>query len=470
MKMIGTKVELKNASLSIPVIYPNKKGKAQLTKTKSRKNRCFKNRTYHPTTLFLTIMNILIACDSFKDALDAAAVCQAIERGLRFADPSVSTRIFPLADGGEGMSAVLNAHLGLTPIEVEVLDPLFRKINATYHITTDGQTAFIEMAQAAGLQLLTMDERNPLKTTTFGVGQMIVNAIKNEVKHIILGIGGSATNDAGIGMASALGWKFLDKNKQKLLPIGENLSKINKIMPRPHANFLVGGGKWFLFKSLYNNITFEVVCDVTNPLFGHNGAAYRYAEQKGGTAESIKILDDGLRVVNDLFHQTFHTAGELSNSVGAGAAGGLGFGALAFLNATIKSGINALMDLTNFDTQATWADVIITGEGRLDSQTADGKLIAGIVARSQGKPVIALCGAVEAPPQYLRDLGLKAAFSIAQKPCTLPEALAATAENLEKTAFNIGQLLFFQKESAKSSDTLKRQTLNYFFDFFNIRF
>ena len=377
-------------------------------------------------------MNILIACDSFKDALDAPSVCRAIERGLRLADPfpkesglhssTLKTRIFPLADGGEGLSTILNFHLGLTQIEVEVSDPLFRKIKATYNMSVDGKTAFIEMAQAAGLQLLTIEERNPLKTTTFGVGEMINDALKRGAKRIVLGIGGSATNDLGIGMAAALGWQFLDKNGELLLPIGASLDKIKTITPPQ-------------YKSHFDAI-FEVMCDVKNPLLGKTGAANVYARQKGATDADIEMLENGvlnfLKVIN---FQKVETAG-------AGAAGGLGFGALFFLNATLKSGIDTLMDLTHFDKQIAWADVIFTGEGRLDNQTAHGKLIAGIISRAEQKPVIALCGAVDAPPQYIADLGLKAAFSIAQKPCSLPEALAATAENLEKTAFNVGKLLF----------------------------
>jgi glycerate 2-kinase len=370
-------------------------------------------------------MNILIACDSFKDALDAPSVCRAIERGLRLADPSISTRIFPLADGGEGMSDILNFHLGLTKIEVEVHDPLFRKIKATYSLSADGKTAFIEMAQASGLQLLATGERNPLKTTTLGVGEMIADALGHGAKHIVLGIGGSATNDCGIGMAAALGWSFLDKNGEKLSPIGESLNKIENITPPQ-------------YKSDFDTI-FEVICDVTNPLLGKTGAAHVYARQKGADDAAIEILERGannLTKVSNLRQVVAETAG-------AGAAGGLGFGALYFLNATLKRGIDAIMDLTNFDAQVAWADVIITGEGRLDSQTAHGKLIAGIIARTQKKPVIALCGAVEATPQYIRDLGLKAAFAIAQKPCTLAEALAATEVNLEKMAFNLGRLLSF---------------------------
>jgi glycerate 2-kinase len=383
-------------------------------------------------------MNILIACDSFKDALDAPSVCRAIERGLYLADPSVSALVFPLADGGEGVSEVLNFHLGLKTIDIEVHDPLFRKIKATYNLSQDGVTAFIEMAQAAGLQLLKPHERNPLHTTTFGVGEMIDDAVKKGAKHIVLGIGGSATNDLGIGMAAALGWAFLDENEEILLPIGANLNRIKNIAPPPESlgmyhKYSMGNERWVMG----DNVHVDVMCDVTNPLLGEKGAAHVYAEQKGATEDMVKKLETGA--------QNFWKASNFpkvnADMAGAGAAGGLGFGARCFLNATIKRGIDVMMDLTQFDNQVAWADVIITGEGKLDSQTAHGKLIAGIISRAQGKPVIALCGAVDAHPQYLSDLGLKAAFSIAQKPSSLQEALDLTAENLEKTAFHVGQLL-----------------------------
>jgi glycerate 2-kinase len=377
-----------------------------------------------------TSMNILIACDSFKDALDAPSVCRAIERGLQLANTSLSTRIFPLADGGEGMSDILNFHLDLKTVEVEVYDPLFRKIKASYSLSDNKKTAFIEMAQAAGLQLLKPPERNPLKTTTFGVGEMINDAVKNGAKHIVLGIGGSATNDLGIGMAAALGWQFSDKNKDILSPIGANLSKIKTItLPE----YFIGNVRWVMGDEL----RFDVICDVTNPLLGEKGAAYVYARQKGASDEDIKALEAGAKN----FWKVSNFPKINANMAGAGAAGGLGFGTHCFLNATIKRGIDAMMDLTHFDAQVAWADVIFTGEGRLDSQTAHGKLIAGIISRAKEKPVIALCGAVDAPSSYLSDLGLKAAFPVAQKPCTLPEALALTSENLEKTAFNVGRLL-----------------------------
>ena len=381
-------------------------------------------------------MKILIACDSFKDALNATEVCRSIERGWRLADPSVSATIFPLADGGEGTFAILAEHLHLEKIDIVVKDALFRPIKAQYgfnNASKDKNTegvAFIEMAQAAGLQLLNKNERNPLKTSTLGVGELINDAKKRGAKKIILAIGGSATNDAGMGMATALGYGFLDKNGQKLLPVGENLIKIDRI---ERGNTIFDTSK----------IKVEVMCDVKNPLFGTNGAAYVYTRQKGATSADIEQLDKGLR----------HFADKMSAfngspfAEGAGAAGGLGFGAMCFLNAELKSGIDVILDITHFDKQLIDKDLIITGEGRLDSQTAQGKLINGLVERAKKHkiPIIALCGALEATPQYINDLGLFAAFPIGQKPTNLADALAHTGENLEKTMCNIARIFIKER-------------------------
>ncbi len=367
---------------------------------------------------------IIIAADSFKDALDTFSVCQAIKRGIKAALPNAHIVELPLSDGGEGLSDIAAHYFDLQRIAVKTCDPLFRKHTAIYGLSHDNTTAFIEMAQAAGLQLLKNEERNPLKTTTYGVGLMIQNALEKGASRIIIGLGGSATNDAGMGMATALGWQFVGENGEILLPIGENLDKIRHITPPQYFP---------------QNINFEAICDVKNPLFGENGAAYIFARQKGADDADIKKLNRGLRHFSEI-------VGADPNVSGAGAAGGLGFGCLFFLKAHIKSGIESVLDWANFDQHLADADWIFTGEGRLDSQTLQGKLIAGIAARAKGKPIIALCGALDLPPQYLSDLGLKAAFSIAQKPCTLPEALAATAQNLENTAFNIANLLVKNKK------------------------
>lgn len=364
-------------------------------------------------------MKILIAADSFKDALDTFSVCKAIKKGISRALPDAHIVELPLSDGGEGLSDIAAHYFDLQRIEVKTCDPLFRKHTTTYGLSQDNTTAFIEMAQAAGLQLLKNEERNPLKTTTFGVGLMIQNALQQGATRIIIGLGGSATNDGGIGMAAALGWQFLDKNQDVLSPIGENLININEVTP-PQYNL--------------QNIRFEAICDVKNPLFGENGAAYIFSKQKGARDLDIKTLDLGLQHFAKII-------GTDATVQGAGAAGGLGFGCLYFLNAEMKRGIEAVLNWANFDAHIADTDYIFTGEGRLDKQTLQGKLISGIAERAKGKPIIALCGALDLPPQYLNELGVKAAFSITPKPCTLPEALTATAQNLENTAFNIARLL-----------------------------
>jgi glycerate 2-kinase len=366
-------------------------------------------------------LKILIAADSFKDALDTFGVCQTIAKGIKSALPNAEIIELPLSDGGEGLSDIAAHYFDLQQIEVETCDPIFRKITTTYGLSQDNTTAFIEMAKASGLQLLTNEERNPLKTSTFGFGQLIQNALQKGATRIILGLGGSATNDAGIGMAAALGWQFLDKNDAVLSPTGEYLDKIAKVI---------------LPEKFPQNIVFEAICDVKNPLFGENGAAHIFARQKGANEQEIEILDKGLEHFAKVTNQT-----DKANTIGAGAAGGLGFGCLFFLNAQLKRGIDSVLDWANFDQHVANADWIFTGEGKLDSQTLQGKLIAGIAERANGKPIIALCGGLDLAPKDLSSLGLKAAFSITPKPCTLPEALTATAKNLENTTFNIASLL-----------------------------
>jgi glycerate 2-kinase len=376
-------------------------------------------------------MKILIAADSFKDALDSFGVCEAIQKGIKTALPNAATIVLPLSDGGEGLSDIATYYFGLQRIEVATCDALFRPHTATYGLSQDGTTAFIEMAKAAGLQLLTTEERNPLKTSTFGVGLLIVDAIKRGATRIIIGLGGSATNDAGMGMAAALGWQFLDENAVVLSPIGANLNRVRTIVPPEN---------W------PKDVAFEAICDVKNPLFGPNGAAYVFAKQKGASDTDIKTLDDGLRhfavVAQDaVIDSPNRPKSELCMTAGAGAAGGLGFGCLFFLNVAMKRGIDSVLDWASFDDHLAGTNWIFTGEGRLDSQTLDGKLMAGIAERAKGKPIIALCGALELLPCDVEKMGIKAAFSITPKPCLLSEALANTAINLTHTAFHVAQLL-----------------------------
>ncbi len=366
-------------------------------------------------------MKILIAADSFKDSLDSFGVCRAIGKGIQQAYPNAELVELPLSDGGEGLSDIAGHYFELEQVVVEVCDPIFRPIKATYGYSVGTQTAFIEMAKASGLQLLSNEERNPLKTSTFGFGQLIQDAIQKGAKRIIMGLGGSATNDAGIGMATALGWIFRGQEGEVLQPIGENLDKVATIEFPPNWS---------------EEVVFEAICDVKNPLFGENGAAHIFARQKGADQAMIEQLDAGLVQLAKVSNQP-----EKAEAMGAGAAGGLGFGCLFFLNAQLKRGIDSVLDWANFDQEVATADWIFTGEGRLDRQTLQGKLIAGIAERAKGKPIIALCGGLDLMPDDLNDLGIKAAFSITQKPCLLSEALVQTAENLEKTSFNIARLL-----------------------------
>ncbi|HKQ11280.1 MAG TPA: glycerate kinase [Rhizomicrobium sp.] len=364
-------------------------------------------------------MNILVACDSFKDALPADAVCRAIaqglEKGLKKSHPGATITQMPLSDGGEGLLDVLRGPLGLEWIEKAVADPLGRNIQGRYGLSADRQTCVVEMAEASGLQRLTLAERDPLLTSTLGTGQLLDDAKRRGAKRAILAIGGSATNDAGIGAAAALGWGFLDAGGNIVPPDGGHLGAIVKLVPAPQP-----------FESM------EVLCDVTNPLFGLNGAAWIYGRQKGGSDAILAKLDDGLKHLAALVKAQLGR--DVADLPGAGAAGGLGYGAVAFLGAQLRRGIEIVLDMTGFDAAARNADLIITGEGHLDGQSAQGKLIQGLCGRSDGTPVIALCGKLSATPDQIKTIGLKAAHCINREERPLAEMLANTAANLERAA------------------------------------
>ncbi|HEY4077271.1 MAG TPA: glycerate kinase [Rhizomicrobium sp.] len=360
-------------------------------------------------------MNILVACDSFKDALPANEVCRAIAAGLHKAHPQARITEMPLSDGGEGLLDVLRAPLGLNWIEGDVADPLGRTVRGRYGLSADGQICVVEMAEAGGLQRLTLAERDPRKTSTFGTGQQLADARARGARRAILAIGGSATNDAGIGMAAALGWQYLDTNGNALPPDGGHLTAIAKIVPAAAP-----------FDSV------DVLCDVTNPLFGPSGAAWIYGRQKGGSDAVLAELDDGLKHIAALV--AAQLGKDVANTPGAGAAGGLGYGAMVFMNARLRRGIEVVLDMTRFDAAARTADLIITGEGHLDGQSAQGKLIQGLCGRAGSIPVIALCGKLSATPEQVKAIGLRAAYSINTEERPLAEMLANTAQNLERAA------------------------------------
>jgi glycerate 2-kinase len=365
-------------------------------------------------------MRILIACDSFKDALPAHEVCQAIARGVAKTHPDAAITLMPLSDGGEGVLEVLSRPLSLQPVTLEVADALGRPVKAGYGLSGDGKTALVEMARASGLEHLSQAERDPLRTSTYGTGQLLADAEARGAQRILLAIGGSATNDAGVGAAAALGWQFLDAAGKALHPVGGNLKDITRIIPpvrMPQARV-------------------DVLCDVTNPLYGPHGASWIYGRQKGGTDQSLAALDDALRHIAQLMEQETGRKG-LADAPGAGAAGGLGYGALAFMNAHLRRGIDVVMELVGFDQAAAGAGLIITGEGKIDGQSAQGKLISGVCAHAGKVPVVALCGKLDATPDEIKTIGLKAVYVINDKDQPLPELLAETAENLEKMAAKI---------------------------------
>ena len=369
-------------------------------------------------------MKILVAPDKFKGSLNAIQVCEAIAEGIQEMDSGIEIIQCPLADGGEGTAEILTYHTQGNTITKEVNDPLMRPVEASFGISGDGTTAFIEMAVASGLYLLKAEERNCLYTTTYGTGELILEALHRGVRKIILGIGGSATNDCGMGMAAALGYRFLDKNGKQLEPVGKNLQYVAEIDD---------SGLKFNTEALEVNIA----CDVDNPLYGENGAAWIYGPQKGADDEAIKILDQGLKKINEVFQRQYGT--DANTIPGAGAAGGLGAGGVIFLNASLLPGVQLVMDQVNFQEMVEGVGLIITGEGKIDQQTIRGKVVKGVseVGQQHHIPVAALCGTFEGSIDLIRKLGLIFAASIINKPETLDETIQHTHIGLKTLAFSL---------------------------------
>lgn len=355
-------------------------------------------------------MKVILAPDKFKNSLTGLAFCNAVEEGVKYILPNAEIIKLPLADGGDGTIEILEYHLQGKRIKVTVNDPLFRPIDASYLFMESIQTAFIEMAEASGIALLKPEDQNCFYTTSLGTGDLILDAINKGAKTVILGVGGSATNDCGIGMATALGYEFEDENGTKLSPIGKNLSKIRNI----NMTHVVSSLK---------DVTFKVACDVINPLFGINGAAYIYGAQKGASENEIDSLDKGLRHLSNLFLADFNL--DIQNIKGAGAAGGMGAGTKVFLNAELKSGIDLVKDLIGFDEKIEDANWIITGEGKLDSQTLSGKTIQGVInsAKKRGIPVAAFCGSISLSNEESENFGISYMDSVLNRARNLQDAM-----------------------------------------------
>lgn len=355
-------------------------------------------------------LKIIIAPDKFKNSLTGLEFCKAVEAGLKSINPDINTVMLPLADGGDGTMEVINFYINGKKTTIEVNNPFFQPVTASYLYAESSKIAFIEMAEASGLKLLKPEQFDCKNATTFGTGEMIVDAINKGATKIILGIGGSATNDCGIGMATALGYRFFDENKNEVSPIGVNLSRIVSMdISKVHRKL--------------NKIAFEIACDVSNPLHGKNGAAYVYAAQKGATPKEIEMLDKGLEDFSKIIKTVFNV--DAQSIKGAGAAGGMGLASKVFLNGNLQSGIQLIKNLANFDEQIKDADWVITGEGKLDAQTFSGKTIAGVVTSAKAKyiKVAAFCGAIDLDENKLKNFGIDYADAVLNHSKNLEDAM-----------------------------------------------
>ncbi|AGB40995.1 glycerate kinase [Halobacteroides halobius DSM 5150] len=373
-------------------------------------------------------MKVLIAPDAFKGSLTAIEVAKSLEKGLKKASTEFEIEKVPMADGGEGtVRSLVDATNGQIMTK-EVVGPLGDKVEAYLGILGDQNTAVIEMAAASGLPLVPKEKRDPTKTTTYGTGELIKYALDKGCRNLIIGIGGSATNDCGVGMAQALGVKFLNAKGKEVGFGGEELENIEKI---DLANR----------DPRIKETTIQVACDVDNPLYGKEGAAYVYGAQKGATPEMIEKLDQGLQKVAQVIKLDLGI--EINDIPGAGAAGGLGAGLLAFLNANLKSGIDIVLDTIAFSKKVKDVDFVITGEGMIDSQTIYGKTPIGVakVAKKYSIPVIGIAGSLDSNSDEIYQAGIDALFSIIDRPMKLETAMKRAPILLAKTGENIGRLV-----------------------------
>jgi len=373
-------------------------------------------------------VRVVIAPDSFKGSLTALEVANAVEEGLKRVIPDLEAVKVPMADGGEGTVQSLVDATGGRIIKRTVTGPLGEKVEAEFGILGDGVTAVIEMASASGLPLVPPEKRNPMVTTTYGTGELIKAALDMGCRRFIIGIGGSATNDGGAGMAQALGVKLLDKDGKQIPFGGGGLLKLERIDistldPRIKESEIV------------------VACDVDNPLTGPRGAARVYAPQKGATPEMVEILDRALKRFAEIVRRDLGK--DVENVPGAGAAGGLGAGLMAFLNAKLRSGVEIVIETVKLEEKMRGADLVITGEGGIDSQTVFGKTPIGVAktAKKFDLPVIAIAGGISDDASVLYEHGIDAMVSIIPRPMSLEEAISRGAELVADAAERAARLL-----------------------------
>ncbi|MFE8101852.1 glycerate kinase [Brenneria goodwinii] len=369
-------------------------------------------------------MKIVIAPDSYKESMSAQDVAAQIEKGFRDVFPDACYVKLPVADGGEGTVEAMVAATNGRIVNVKVTGPLGDNIAAFFGLSGDEKTAFIEMAAASGLEQVPAQQRNPLLTTSYGTGELIRCALDHGVEHCIIGIGGSATNDGGAGMAQALGAKLLDASGSQIGFGGGELDKL--------ASIDIGE-----LDARIKKCRFEVACDVTNPLTGEQGASAIFGPQKGATDQMIELLDNALGHYAEVIRHDLDT--DVEQVPGAGAAGGMGAALLAFCSADLRQGIEIVTEALGLDEIVRDASLVITGEGRIDSQTIHGKVPIGVarVAKRYDKPVIGIAGSLTADVGVVHEHGLDAVFSVLYHICSLEEALDNAAENVRMTARNI---------------------------------
>ncbi|MFT8718867.1 glycerate kinase [Acetobacter sp.] len=373
-------------------------------------------------------MKIAIVCDSFKESLTAEAVTKAIQSGFQEIFPEADFALCPAADGGEGTVAALVSATDGRRKDVQVTGPLGQPIDSFFGITGDGQTAIIEMAAAAGLEALEETQRDPAVTTTRGVGELILHALDEGCRHLILGLGGSATNDGGAGMAQALGVRLLDEKGAELEGGGVALSRLAKIdVARLDPRI--------------DECLIEVASDVDNPLLGETGASAVFGPQKGASPELVRELDEALGVYAERLHTDLGK--DVASIPGSGAAGGMGAGAMAFLGARLRPGFEIISEILNLEALLEGVDLVITGEGRIDGQTVRGKTPAGVtaIAKKLGKPVIAFGGSLGKDVEQVHAIGIEAVFGTIPRPCKLAEALSEAELNLTHAARNVAASL-----------------------------
>jgi glycerate 2-kinase len=381
----------------------------------------------------VNIMKILVAPDSYKGSFSAKEVAEYMEQGIKEALPDAEVIRIPLADGGEGtVEAVVNATNGQLH-QVEAIGPLGETVTAVIGILGDGLTAVVEMAEASGLMLVPKERLNPLVTTTFGTGQLIKAALDRGCRKIIIGIGGSATNDGGVGMAQALGVHFYNDKNEEISFGGGQLGQISRIDTSGIDPRIA-------------ECEFMIASDVTNPLCGPEGASAVFGPQKGATKDMVHILDQGLLHLSTVIRQQLGV--DIANVRGAGAAGGLGAGLMAFLSARMDRGIDIVLEAVQFEKWVEQADLVITGEGRTDAQTAFGKTPIGVAAMAKkwNKPVVCISGGISSDVMSLYDLGLDVIIGATQSPMTLENAISNGPALIRHAASSVMRMLLLSSK------------------------